>query len=124
MLHFQMNFLLDLRFFLPVQRNVFGSCQLNITDNTDEAQPNPHKKRESEDHPRDKNSPSHLVRPDSSFPSSDKRWIRHQRNRVEGSRGEVRSHRADDDEDQRLSGSRHTKRRLDEEATVKGIGDG
>lgn len=60
-------------------------------------------------------SPSHLVGPHAAFPRSDKRRVGQERHRVEGSRAEVRSHRADDDEDHRTSGSRHAQRRLDRE---------
>lgn len=63
---------------------------------------------------KDKNSPSHLVLSNSSFPGSNKRGVRQQGHRVEGPRGKVRSNWAEDDEEQRSSRPRHAKRRLDE----------
>lgn len=51
--------------------------------------------------------PAHLKRTDTTFPSSDKGRVSQQRNRVEGSSGEVGSHWADDDEYHGFPSPRH-----------------
>lgn len=70
------------------------------------------------------NSPSHLISPDASFPSPDKRRVRQQRNRVEGPRCKVGSHWADDDKDHSFTWPRHAEGRLEDEREDGSFGAG
>lgn len=57
--------------------------------------------------------PSHLKGTDSALPSSDKRWVSQQRNRVEGPGGKVGSHWTNDDEYHGFPSPRHPQRGLE-----------